>query len=227
MTHIEQRIISSFDGSDSVYSKKYNSNYHSIHGAIEESTHVFISAGLYYHYLKHKKQISIFEMGFGTGLNALLTLLEANRFDLKIDYQCVECDPISEDMARALNYCEQLKLNDIDTEAFINFHTSSWHTPLLINDNFKFTKFRTELENFSFESKYDIIYFDAFDPNCQPDLWSLYIHRQLFNTLYSKGTLVTYCSQGAFRRSLKEIGYSIEILNGPSKKREMIRAVKK
>lgn len=219
----EQSLIFSQDGSHSVFSTKYNASYHSIFGAIEESIHVFISAGLYYLFKSGLKSISVFEMGFGTGLNALLTLLESERLGLHIQYETIESDPLSSHLLDQLNYSELLAC---DPTLFYNLHACKWESAQKISDQFLLFKQQGKLQEILFTSKYDLIYFDAFAPSCQAELWSKEIHRKIFDQLNPGGVLVTYCTQGAFKRNLKEIGYRLEVLNGPGKKREMLRAIK-
>ncbi|MBT8189161.1 MAG: tRNA (5-methylaminomethyl-2-thiouridine)(34)-methyltransferase MnmD [Bacteroidia bacterium] len=225
-TGSEQFIQLSQDGSHTVFSNKYNAHYHSIYGAIEESIHVFISAGLYFLYRKGHKHVSIFEMGFGTALNAILTILEADRLGLSVSYTSIESDPVTPEIYKSLNYSQLLNLSEEKRSKFELLHTSPWNTEVAISDNFKLLKIQDHIENMELKSRYDLIYFDAFAPSCQAELWNEALHIDLYNSLQKPGLLATYCTQGAFKRTLKKIGYQIDILDGPGKKREMLRALK-
>ena len=220
-----QSLHPSHDGSYTVFSEKYNAHYHSVFGAIEESIHVFISAGIFYFHQKGHKNLRIFEMGFGTGLNAYLAYLESSRFNIKIDYKTIESDPIASDIYEALNYSELLDPNS--EEKFQKLHSSDWGVTHQISDKFTFTKYHDQIEKHDFDGYYDLIFFDAFAPTCQSHLWEEELHQKLYNNLTSNGALVTYCTKGSFKRMLQSIGYEIEKLNGPAKKREMMRAIKR
>lgn len=219
-----QSIHPSNDGSDTVFSEKYGAHYHSLFGAIEEAIHVFLSAGLYYAKRNGISNIKIFEMGFGTGLNAYLTYLEAHRFDLMINYHTIESDPVESTIYNNLNYPKILPHTDVKT--FQSLHNLPWNIPHVISPHFQFTKFQTAIENHDFANDYDIIYYDAFAPSCQAFLWEEAIHQNIYDSLKKGGILVTYCTKGAFKRMLKGLGYRVETLNGPAKKREMLRAIK-
>lgn len=217
-------ITPSSDGSFTLYTDKYDAHYHSIYGALEESIHVFISAGLFHKLRQGHSHINIFEMGFGTGLNAYLTFLESKRFNLTIDYQTVESDPL--DLHTVANFNYHKLLNQNDDSSFLSMHKLPWNTETQLSPQFSINKIQEKIEDLTFNKSFDLIYYDAFAPSCQPHLWQEHIHQKLFNSLNPGGCLVTYCTQGAFKRLLKTIGYKNEILNGPAKKREMLRAVK-
>ena len=221
---MEQSLHDSLDGSHTVFSNKYNAHYHSIYGALDESIHVFISAGFFYFYRRNRTPISILEMGFGTGLNAYLSLLESDRFKVDINYVTLEADPISPELARTLNYPTLLQC--AHAQGFYRMHDCAWEKPILITNEFNFQKRKCLIQDFSSDQKFDLIYFDAFAPSCQSHLWELELHQKLYLMLTAGGALVTYCTQGQFKRNLKSIGYRLEILNGPGKKREMLRAIK-
>lgn len=212
------------DKSHTVYSEKYKAHYHSLFGSIEESTHVFISAGLYYIYRKGNTSPSIFEMGFGTGLNAYLALLESQRLGMSIHYDSIESDPLPPTISEELNY-DRLLVDESPDSRFAQMHTCGWNQEYPIGD-FSLRKIRGQLDTYDYDRHYDLIFYDAFAPSCQPDLWTKSIHEPIYNALNSGGVLVTYCSQGQFRRMLQGLGYRIERLNGPGKKREMLRAIK-
>jgi len=218
-------ILTTKDNSNTIYSEHFGAHYHSIHGAIEESVHVFISAGLYHLWQKKINPIRIFEMGLGTGLNALLSYVEASELQIPIIYHSIESHPISMEEAKALNYSQVLKRPELST-LLNKIHSSNWDEAIQLSDNFYFKKSKAKIEDFQDYEEYDLIYYDAFAPSCQAHLWSQRIHSVLYEHLAHGGSLVTYCSQGAFRRMLESLGYHIEKLNGPARKREMIRATK-
>ena len=212
------------DGSHTIYTDKYKAHYHSVYGAIEESMHVFISAGLYHIHRKGYNTINIFEMGLGTGLNTYLSSLEGYNLGLKISYQAVETDPIDPVYAHTLNYTKQV--SDSNNLIFQKLHDCQWNERIKLNPNFSFEKYHTSLQKFKFDKSIDLVYFDAFAPSSQPELWEEDIHQKIYNALSPGGVLVTYCAKGSFKRMLKTIGYKLENLNGPNKKREMVRATK-
>jgi len=213
------------DQSDTLFSSKYGAHYHSLYGALEESIHIYISAGLYHAYRSGKSKVSIFEMGFGTGLNTFLTLVESHKMEIDVDYITIESDPVPQDIVNNLNYPELLH----DQELFDSFqfiHQVPWDKPHQLSEHFSLLKHRGKLEETDLNASFDIIYYDAFAPSSQPHLWEIPIQQKLYSLLNFGGHLVTYCTQGAFRRTLESIGYHIEKLNGPGKKREMLRATK-
>jgi len=214
------------DQSNTLFSAKYGAHYHSLYGALEESIHIFISAGLYHAYRSGKSKVSIFEMGLGTGLNAFLTLLESQKLGIAIDYFAIESDPVPEEIFNSLNYSKLLQLGQEEEALFQLIHQISWDELHTLTDAFSLHKSHRKIETATLSAAYDIIYFDAFSPSSQPQLWEMELHKKLYNQLNVGGYLVTYCTQGAFRRTLEAIGYQIEKLNGPGKKREMMRATK-
>ena len=212
------------DGSHTLYSDKFQAHYHSVFGAIEESIHVFIISGLYKLVNQGYKEVNVFEMGFGSGLNALLTLIEANKFDLKINYHTIEAYPVESEMIGKLNYCQEL---NCDTDIIHTLHDLPWNETHAVNPNFTFTKYHSEIESFKWpECHFDLVYWDAFAPNAQSHLWEEPIHKTVYNHMADYAVLVTYCTKGYFRRMMDEMYHSIERLNGPGKKREMLRATK-
>lgn len=218
-------ILTTEDNSHTLFSEHFGAHYHSIHGALEESSHVFISAGLYYQYQKKKTELRIFEMGMGSGLNLFMTYIEAMELDLRIHYHCIESQPISSKEAESLNFPDVLQRPHLRS-VFNSFHDTTWEKDHVLAPNFTFRKSKVSIEEFNEFLKYDLIYFDAFAPSCQPELWLKPLHEKLYSQLDNLGCLVTYCSQGEFRRTLESVGYKIERLNGPGRKREMLRAIK-
>jgi len=217
-------VFESRDGSSTVLSKEFGVTYHSKYGAIQESRHVFIKEGLH-HRCRAKKELAILEVGFGTGLNALLTMLEANKLALKINYTALEPHPVAQDIVGQLNYCEKLNVNNGSCE-FQQIHDAAWDAETTINERFSIVKFKKQVENLEFEKKFDIIYYDTFAPNVQPKLWEKEVMEKMFVALRPNGVLVTYCAKGVFKRTLKTIGFNVETLKGPPGKREMVRAIK-
>jgi tRNA U34 5-methylaminomethyl-2-thiouridine-forming methyltransferase MnmC len=221
----EREVMITADGSVTIAIPELNVTYHSKHGAIQESMHVFIEAGL--RPLLHKQEtIAIFEMGFGTGLNALLTLVEATKHQQKINYHTVEAFPLEKEMVAQLNYCEQLQQPELNP-LFNELHASPWNEPIHLSPWFTFQKNHTTLFNLSTFQPVNLIYYDAFAPNAQPELWTAEAFTQLFNMLTAEGILVTYCSKGDVRRAMQAAGFLIEKIPGPPGKREMVRATKK
>tara|TARA_B100000614_G_C14356461_1_gene415279 strand:+ start:50 stop:700 length:651 start_codon:yes stop_codon:yes gene_type:complete len=216
---MKKELILTNDGSHSLFVKKLNETYHSIHGSITEANHVFIRNGLQF---QNKLNINILEIGFGTGLNALLTLLNLNQ--KRVNYTSLEPFPISDKIYKKLNFYEILKS---DKETFIKLHNSDWEVNVPHTDNFNLNKLRKKIQYFNSSEKFDIIYFDAFAPEKQSEMWSIEVLNKCYYFLKPKGFLVTYCAKGVVKRTLKEVGFLVESLEGPPGKREMIRAFKK
>lgn len=217
-------LILTNDGSQSVFSEKYGVTYHSKFGAVTESAHVFIAAGLRYKAIV-QREISILETGFGTGLNAFMTWLEAERRNLKINYLGLEIFPISEAEAAALDYAAALGCPERAND-FLNLHRCDWDATHSFSEDFIFEKRKTRIEEFEQPQAFDLIYFDAFAPQAQPELWTEEVFARMFKSLKPDGVLVTYCAQGHFKRTLKKVGFAVEKLQGPPGKREMTRALK-
>lgn len=211
------------DGSHTVLSRFFNDvTYHSRHGAISESNVVFIDAGLNYHFPRKKEQIRVFEMGFGTGLNALLSYIWSISHQVKIQYHTVEAHPIDMDVVQNLNYAEILG----EKTTFELLHNLPWDENHTITDSFIFQKYHCHLEDVIVSDLVDVIYYDAFAPSSQPHLWEVPILSKMFHLLDDGGVLVSYCAQGAFKRNLKACGFFVESMPGPPGKREMTRAIK-
>jgi len=219
---VKREIIITADGSHSISVPEMNVTYHSIHGAIQESLHVYINAGFRSDYLSHSEQCRILEVGFGTGLNALLTAMEAEKTATSIYYVALEPFPLNEDQASALNYCEILRRKDLQSD-FMRMHQSAWNKSLVVTGNLLMHKSNSTLQEFDHKTKFDLIYFDAFAPNAQPELWTNEIFEKMFSMLKPGGILVTYCSKGDVRRAMQAAGFTVEKLPGPNGKREMIR----
>lgn len=213
------------DGSQTIAIPEMHVTYHSIHGAVQESMHVFINAGLL-NIISHYETINIFEMGFGTGLNALLTLNTAIQFGKKINYHAVEQYPLSQTEYLQLNYENYLQQKDLHAY-LLRMHECEWNSLINIHPQFNLYKQQQSLLSFTTQEKFNLIYYDAFAPTAQPELWAKEIFSKMFNILLENGILVTYCSKGDVRRAMLAAGFHVEKLPGPPRKREMLRAIKK
>jgi tRNA U34 5-methylaminomethyl-2-thiouridine-forming methyltransferase MnmC len=219
---LEREIIRTKDGSTTIHIKDWDECYHSKHGAIQEAQHVFIKNGLA---LYQNQSVSILEIGFGTGLNAFITYLESKKLNLDIDYVGVEAYPVSISELSAMNYVSEL--NADDKNAIFNlFHESNWEEKVVIDPFFTITKRQQFFEEINDFEQYDLIYFDAFGYRVQPDLWSTSIFEKMYTALRPGGKLVTYAARGVVKRSMIEVGFTVEKLPGPPGKREMFRATK-
>jgi tRNA U34 5-methylaminomethyl-2-thiouridine-forming methyltransferase MnmC len=219
-------IILTSDGSHSVYSEVFGVTYHSIHGAVQETQHVFINAAFKYKITEGVSELRILEIGMGTGLNAFMTFLEVEKLNIKTFYTAYEAYPISFEQAQSLNYTQVLNTTPQQSDIFNKIHTSTWHEQHPLSHFFHFTKIIDKFENINIHNVFDIIYFDAFAPQAQPTLWEKPLMEKMYNALKNKGILTTYCAQGQFRRTLKEVGFKVEKLQGPPHKREMTRSIK-
>ena len=220
---MERELVITSDGSHSLYIKEMDEQYHSKHGAIAEAKKIFIEYGLEY-LAKRKKELKVFEVGFGTGLNALLTLINANSLRLKIYYDTIEKYPLKPEEINSLNFMKELHLNE---DLLSKLHSAPWEEWVNIQEGFKLFKRQIDLLDLNIEDNYDLIYFDAFAPEKQAKMWSEEVFIKLYNSLNKHGVLVTYCVKGEIRRRLIEIGFKIEKLKGPiGGKREVLRAIK-
>jgi len=219
---LKREIIQTLDGSTTIHLTEWDECYHSKHGAIQEAQHVFIKNGLS---LFQNQKVAILEIGFGTGLNAFITLLEAKKMQQTIDYVGVEAYPISAEEVLKMNYVSELNA-DKESTLFDTIHESNWGEKVLLNDGFTLTKRNQFFEEIDDDNTYDLIYFDAFGYRVQPELWSTEIFRKMFKALKNNGVLVTYAARGVVKRSMIEVGFTVEKLEGPPGKREMFRARK-
>ncbi|WP_310554723.1 tRNA (5-methylaminomethyl-2-thiouridine)(34)-methyltransferase MnmD [Flavobacterium sp.] len=219
---MKREIITTTDGSTTIHLPDWDECYHSKHGAIQEAYHVFIKNGLS---LIEDKSVSILEIGFGTGLNAFITFLEANKNNLNIDYTGVEAYPVEIEEAFAMNYLKALDAIPFETKYRL-MHECHWEQKILIDSNFCLTKRKQFFQEISDENQFDLIYFDAFGFRVQPELWSTAIFQKMYNSLKSKGILVTYAARGVVKRSMQEVGFTVKKVAGPPGKREMMIAYK-
>lgn len=219
---MERKIIKTEDGSTTIQLVDWGECYHSKNGAIQEAYHVFITNGLS---LVEEKSVSILEIGFGTGLNAFITLLESEDKDLNINYVGIEAYPISEEEIKSLNYVEQLKVEKLKNQ-FALMHNSKWEVATKITERFTLTKRKQLFQDFEDFNQYDIVYFDAFGYPYQPELWSEAIFVKMFNSIKEKGILVTYAARGVIKRAMQHAGFQVKKVPGPPGKREMFIAFK-
>lgn len=224
---MKREIIRTGDGSATIYLPEWNEHYHSKHGALQEAQHVFIQSGLK-HYLEKKapERLNILEIGFGTGLNALISFYEAQKNDLTLDYTGVEAYPVAEEELVSLEYAGLFNENDA-AEVFEKLHKTPWGKKTEISPLFYLQKEQMFFKDIKAENLFDLIFFDAFGPRVQPDLWTEEIFLKMYRSLRRDGVLVTYSAKGSVRRAMQAVGFLVERLPGPPGKREMLRASKK
>ncbi len=222
MSDTELRHTITNDGSSTLFSSRFEQHYHSVYGAITESMHVFIEAGFQF-VAKHLNEVSIFEMGMGTGLNVLLTYLHSGQ--KQISYSCVEAHPLGPSEWSKLNYIEQMACPE-HAEIYDRIHQIPWDKPADLSPTFTLHKIEGTIQNYESTKLFDLIYFDAFAPNAQPELWTTDIFAKLFHITKTNGALTTYSAKGDVRRALQKVGYEVNKLPGPPGKREMLRAIK-
>lgn len=220
---MKREIITTADGSRSIRIPEMDETYHSSHGAVQEAKHVFIENGL--NALTSLTSIRIFEMGFGTGLNALLTLEAAEQQKKYIHYIGLEAFPVALEMALQMDYEQFVSIEN--QHFFTSIHTSEWNSDQSITPFFTLKKIEEKMESFiPQKSSIDLIYFDAFGPRAQSDLWELSVLEKMEELLATGGVFVTYCAKGQLKRDLKSLDLRVESLPGPPGKREMTRAWK-
>jgi tRNA U34 5-methylaminomethyl-2-thiouridine-forming methyltransferase MnmC len=227
---MERLIQLTRDGSHTIAIPALDVTFHSIHGAIQESTHVFIDAALRYTLAKPELHaagtcLNILEMGFGTGLNALLTLQEVIGAEREVYYQSVEQYPLTPAETKGLNYAAQL--GDAALEPYLAaLHSSAWNQDIPLHPCLTLHKSHTSLEQLTVSRLFHMIYYDAFAPRAQPELWTTEIFEKLIGCLLPGGILVTYCSKSVVRRAMQAAGFEVVKIPGPYGKREMLRAIK-
>ncbi len=222
---MHSKIIVTEDNSKTLLIPELNETYHSTHGALTEARHVFIREGL--SKLPRPKEVHILEMGFGTGLNLLVTLEDNLKKDKNIHYNTIEKHPVDIEQVLDLAYIDHFPNPQIQ-EAYVKAHNANWNKEINLSTNFTFNKQECDFNNSKIEAEsIDIIFYDAFGPRVQPDLWEIDTLRIAHSFLKTNGVFVTYCAQGQFKRNLKELGFTVECPPGPPGKREMVRATKK
>ncbi|WP_142783450.1 tRNA (5-methylaminomethyl-2-thiouridine)(34)-methyltransferase MnmD [Changchengzhania lutea] len=227
-----RKIVITGDGSSTIHLPEWNEQYHSKHGAIQEAYHVFIKHGLHHFCIGENEkektkssEISILEIGFGTALNAYITLLESEKFNLNINYVGVEGYPVSMEEIEQLNYAKELNAEDNRT-LFKKIHKSPWDESYMVTPKFSLIKQQKFFSEIKDVALYNVIYFDAFGARVQPELWTEAIFKNMFKALKPGGMLVTYSAKGSVRRAMQSVGFKVERLEGPPGKREMLRASK-
>ena len=220
---MKKEIVKTSDGSNTLFVPELDETYHSTHGALQESLHVFIREGLQFR--SELKEVSILEVGFGTGLNALLSFIETDNANIKIEYTSLEAFPLEWEIVEQLNYMDLVHFEKY-ADPFKKIHTCEWESFSEISSGFSLRKLKVKLQEVPFENEFDLIYFDAFAPRVQPDLWTEQIFASMYKALKPGGVLVTYCAKGTVKRALKAVGFELQSIPGPPGKREMSRAIK-
>lgn len=213
------------DGSHTLFVPELNEHYHSTHGAVQESMHVYIDAGLRQ---CPKEEIHVLEIGFGTGLNAFLSYLESEKTGKEIHYTALELYPIAWEDVKKLNYASLIQPNGKE-DVFLKLHQIPWDKKERIGTHFSLQKFQRNAglpSAFAFQEQFDIVFFDAFAPEKQPEMWNQAIFNTLFSICNSEAILTTYCAKGSVRRMLQSAGFTVERLPGPLGKREILRGRK-
>ena len=220
---MHRSILKTADLSNTIYLKELDETFHSTNGALQESIHVFIHAG-FDEIIKRKKKITIFEMGYGTGLNAILTFIESTINNIEVSYTSIEAYPLEKKLMDELDF---KNLIEIEFHPFFDkIQESKWNETCSINDIFSLEKIHTKFEDYDFDSTFDLVYFDAFAPDKQPELWTEEIFKRIFDNMNEGGIIVTYSAKGEVRRCMQRAGFTVERLSGPIGKREMLRARK-
>ncbi len=221
----DRQLVMTGDGSHSLYLAACNEHYHSTHGALRESQHIFIGYGYDEMAANAGGRLRILEVGFGTGLNALLTWERCAQGMSAVEYVAIEAFPVTVELASQLNYASCLE-NSATQEIFAVMHQCSWGIWRNLGGNFSLLKLQTRIEDFEPVDPYDLVYFDAFSPPVQPELWTRTIFDKLYRCMRRGAVLVTYCAKGEVKRNLRAGGFVLENLPGPPGKREITRARK-
>jgi tRNA U34 5-methylaminomethyl-2-thiouridine-forming methyltransferase MnmC len=215
------RLVITEDGSHTIFVPELNEHYHSVHGAVQESDIVFLDSG--YEYCK-ADPVHIFEAGFGTGLNALLTAVRSVESGRKVIYTTIEKYPVDQGIIDMINYAEYAGKSGNDLFRLI--HKAEWGRLVKISESFSLLKIIGDLIKDDIPGEYDLVYFDAFGPDKQPEMWNEQVFRKISSVLKDGGVFVTYSAKGSVKRMLRSCSLTVSLLPGPPGKREMIRAVK-
>lgn len=222
---MKRTIVLTEDGSSSLFVESIQEHFHSHFGAIQEAQLIFIQNGFKAKLNSLEKQISILEIGFGTGLNCFLTILENQNDPVSVYYEGIEKYPLSESEYLQLNYPKLL--DPKKQPLFLKLHETPWNTPINIDPLFSLCKRECSFETATFDAnRFDVVYFDPFSPDKQPEMWEISLVKKVYDAMKSGAVLLTYCTKGVVKRTLREVGFSIEKLPGPIGKREILRATK-
>ena len=216
---MKRKLIITKDNSNSIFVSELDEHYHSVHGALQESELVFIQNGLRF---CKKTHINILEAGFGTGLNALLTIKAIQGSNINIDYTSIEKYPVDTTMALKLNYPE---LTGISKDIFMKMHECLPDKEHEITANFHLTKLYEDIKDIPVRKKYDLVYFDAFAPDKQPELWTETVFENIYRQMNTGSVLVTYSAKGVVKRALRAAGFTVKRLPGPPGKHHVLRAL--
>lgn len=218
------KIVPTADGSSTIFLPLLNEHYHSVNGAITESNHVFIERGYLHH---HGTGVTVFEVGFGTGLNALLTALSAEKTKRPTLFISIEKFPLDKEITHQLHY--GLQVSKEAESLFYKIHESEWNETVNISPYFNLLKLEADIlsNDFTVPSNCDVVYFDAFGPDKQPEMWTSSIFQKIYDACAANGIFVTYSAKGEVRRQLTACGYFMERLPGPPGKFQMLRGIKK
>jgi tRNA U34 5-methylaminomethyl-2-thiouridine-forming methyltransferase MnmC len=223
---MKRRLVISDDGSYTLKVEDLNEHYHSTYGALAESMHVFIKSGLYRKLEEIPCHLNIFEVGFGTGLNALLTAIYTRQLNLKVNYFALEAYPLEHELVEQLNYPELIDHAEAGI-LFDRLHAADWEKDVEIKEGFLLQKVKAKLEEYHFDDhRFDLVYFDAFGPEVQAELWTGDIFQKIATVTSPGGIIVTYSCKGSVKRAMREAGFTIEKLPGPKGKREMLRGTR-
>lgn len=219
MKNLKRELKITDDGSHTLFVPELNEHYHSTHGAIQEALHIYLNAGFCF---VEKNPVHILEIGFGTGLNCFLTYLEAQKQNRSVVYHSIELYPINQEQIESLNYATQIESDQ--SNIFEQLHRAEWDQAVQISPNFSLYKLNGNLLNYPLPGKYDLVYFDAFAPEVQPELWTQEVFEKIYQHTNPEGILTTYSTKGIVKRALRASGFEVKRLPGPPGKREMLRA---
>lgn len=221
MEYFNNKVLECEDGSKTLVHSIIGDTYHSTKGSLAESSHVYIKAGLE---AMNKKDVNIFEVGFGTGINAILTLINASQLNINIHYHTIELYPISQECVASLEL-DKILANE-EYNFFINMHKASWNEEVEITKGFTIHKIFGDFTKSEIPQNIDLVYFDAFAPDTQPELWSNTLLEKIYNSMTTKAILVTYSAKGSVKEALRSVGFEVVRLKGALGKHHMVRATK-
>ncbi len=223
---MKRQLVITGDGSHTLFASDLQDHYHSTFGAVQESNHIYIESALKAH-PSNRKMVNVLEIGFGTGLNALLTWQQSYLQKMKIQYVTIEPHPVELAMALRLNYPDFIDIQD-SVSIFKKLHQAAWGEGVVISEYMRFTKMDTAIQEASLEPmRFDIVYFDAFGPEAQPELWTVPVFQKIYDSMALDSVMTTFSSKGSVKRAMQEAGFNIELLDGPPGKRTITRAWKK